>query len=174
MMAKRKSTTKTYFTHVKTVLEYWADSTWLGMHSPLATPYFLGAQLHGAAATTEARGAILHAAIEQTLETLWRGPLPVAAEAMMAAVDAEEEEQGRGDRYDCLILELNYLKRVFRPAPKSQAEIYNDILHISRPTHDRHLAQAVERLGTILLQRVRPVIHPEQPQLTEALVGCLF
>ena len=171
LMAKRKSAPKTYFTHLKTVLEHWTDPRWLGMHSPLATPYFLGDQLHGTDATPDARGAILVMEVKRSLQTLWRGPLPSTGPAMLEAVDAEEKQQGRGARYDCLILELNYLKRIFQPAPKSQAEIYNDILHISRPTHDRHLAQAVERLGTILLQRLRPAIRPEQPRAASILVG---
>lgn len=170
-MAKRKAATKTFFTHIKNVLEHWSDLAWLGTNSPLATPYFLGEQLHGTEVTPEARGAVLLAEVERTLEALWRGPLPDDATTVMDAIEAEEDEQGRGDRYDCLILELNYLKRIFRPAPKSQAEIYNDILHISRPSHDRHLAQAVERLGSVLLQRLRPAIRPEQPQLAATLIG---
>ena len=68
-------------------------------------------------------------------------------------------------------MELNYLKRCFKPPPKNQAEIYHDILHISRPTHDRHLRDAVERLGAHLLQRLRPAIRPEQPTLSAELLG---
>lgn len=170
-MAKRTTATRSYFTNVKSVLEHWQEPTWLGEHSPLATPYFLGAQLHGAEATHTARGTVLQEEVVQALQALWRGPLPADAAAMMAAVAAEESEGGRGARYDCLILELNYLKHIVRPAPKSQSEIYNDILHISRPTHDRHLAQAVEHLGAILLQRLRPAIRPEQPQAAPVLIG---
>ncbi|HRW08267.1 MAG TPA: hypothetical protein P5121_24355 [Caldilineaceae bacterium] len=170
-MAKSKTAPKSYFTHVKSVLEHWQEPTWLGESSPLATPYFLGAQLHGTETTPVARGLVLQTEVTRALETLWRGPLPTDAAALMAAVDAEETETGRSNRYDCLVLELNYLKRIFRPAPKSQAEIYHEILHISRPTHDRHLAQAVERLGTILLQRLRPALRPEEPQVAAVLMG---
>ena len=90
---------------------------------------------------------------------------------MVADVATEAAMQGQGDRYYCLILELNYRRRCYKPAPKNQAEIYNDILHISRPSHDRHLAQAVERLGALLLQRLRPTIRPEQPTLPMHLIG---
>ena len=114
-MAKRKAATKTFFTHIKNVLEHWSDLAWLGTNSPLATPYFLGEQLHGTEVTPEARGAVLLAEVERTLEALWRGPLPDDATTVMDAIEAEEDEQGRGDRYDCLILELNYLKRIGQP-----------------------------------------------------------
>ncbi len=170
-MVKSKAAPKSYFTHVKALLEHWDDPTWLGANSPLATPYFLGEQLHGTATTATSRGEVLQNEIDRTLQTLWRGHLPTDAATMMAMVDDEIAEHERGERYDCLILELNYLKRIFRPAPQSQSEIYNDILHISRPTHDRHLAQAVERLGTLLLQRLRPAIRPEQPQSVPTLIG---
>lgn len=170
-MAKSKVAPQTYFTHVKNVLEHWEDTLWLGEASPLATPYFLGERLHGHAPTAAARGQVLQAELAMVLQTLWRGPLPTTGAALLAAVAEEEEIHGRGDRYDCLILELNYCKAIFRPTPKNQSEIYNDILHISRPTHDRHLAQAVERLGTILLQRLRPAIRPEQPQAVSTLIG---
>lgn len=61
------------------------------------------------------------------------------------------------------MLELNYFNRVYTPAPKNQSEIYNDILHIGRTTHDRHLRDAVEQLGTILLKQLRPTIRLEAP-----------
>jgi len=169
-MMNRKAT-KTFFTHLKDALEHWHDLDWLGTSSPLATPYFLGKQLHGQAPTATARGGVLQHELDQILATLWRAPLPTTAQAMLDAVEAEAATHGRGDRYDCLILELNYRKAIFRPAPKTQAEIYHEILHISRPTHDRHLAQAVERLGMLLLQRLRPAIRPEQPPFVPALIG---
>lgn len=170
-MVKSKVAPQTYFMHVKNVLEHWGDTEWLGQFSPLATPYFLGERLHGHAPTAAARGQVLQAELTMVLQTLWRGELPTTGAALLAAVAEEEETHGRGDRYDCLILELNYCKAIFRPAPKNQSAIYNDILHISRPTHDRHLAQAVERLGTLLLQRLRPAIRPEQPPAAPTLIG---
>lgn len=164
-------TTKTFFAHLKDALEHWHEPAWLGATSPLATPYFLGARLHGQAPTAAARGAALQAELDHVLATLWREPLPSTGQALLAAVAEEAATHGRGDRYDCLILELNYRKAIIRPAPKTQAEIYHDILHISRPTHDRHLAQAVEQLGTLLLQRLRPAMRPEQPPIVPTLIG---
>jgi tetratricopeptide (TPR) repeat protein len=167
---KRPARTATYFEQVKVALNHYADVAWLGEHSPLAAPYFLGAALQGAPPTASGRGTVLQQAIDRSLESLWGGPLPPDAPTMLAGV-AEEAAQGVGGRYHCLILELNYCRQCFKPAPKSQAEIYNDILHISRPTHDRHLAEAVARLGEVLLQRLRPTIRPEQPHLPNHLIG---
>lgn len=172
-MASDKQLTKTtsYFEQIKWALENYAVPTTLGTDSPLAAPYFLGAALHGVTPTTAVRGMVLCAEIDKAVASLWGAPLPVDATALMAAVAEEAETQGRGGRYDCLILELNYFKRCYKPAPKSQAEIYNDILHISRPTHDRHLHDAVQRLGALLLQRIRPAIRPEKPMLHHDLIG---
>ena len=158
---KRLVRTATFFEQVKAALIHYADPLWLGMHSPLAAPYFLGAALHGAPPSANERGLALLQVMEKTLESLWGGSVPTDGPTMLADVATEAAVQGQGGRYHCLILELNYCRRGFKPAPKSQAEIYNDILHISRPTHDRHLAQAVEQLGTLLLQRLRPTLRPE-------------
>lgn len=163
--------TITFFEQLKAALAHYSDPQWLGEQSPLAAPYFLGGVLHGVAPSACERGQVLIDTLEKTLASLWGGALPTSGQTMLAEVAAEAADQGQGDRYHCLILELNYRRRCFKPAPKNQAEIYNDILHISRPSHDRHLAQAVERLGALLLQRVRPTIRPEQPTLQTTLIG---
>jgi tetratricopeptide (TPR) repeat protein len=113
----------------------------------------------------------LQAELQRALTSLWGGPLPKDAPTLYAAVDEEEQQSGRAGRYDCLVLELNYFKQIVRPIPKSQADIYNDILHISRATHDRHLHDAVARLGTVLLQRLRAAFRPEQPPFATTLIG---
>ncbi|MBI1299184.1 tetratricopeptide repeat protein [bacterium] len=165
--SKPAATRATFFDHLKQALEAFDNPEWLGTHSPLAAPYFLGEALRQADTTSAARGHILRGEIERVLQTLWGGPLPEDGATMLTAADVESQ----GGRYDCLILELNYLKQRFRPAPRSQSDIYNDILHISRPTHDRHLRAAVERLGGHLLRRLRPAVRPEQPALPVHLIG---
>jgi tetratricopeptide (TPR) repeat protein len=169
-MAARKyaASTVSFFDHLKHALESFGDPEWLGVHSPLAAPYFLGEALRGTDTTPLGRGRALCAEIERVLEMLWGDPLPKSGKEMLDAVSAEDEQ---GGRYDCLILELNYFKQRYRPVPRNQSEIYNDILHISRPTHDRHLRSAVERLGTYLLRRLRPAVRPEQPMLPALLIG---
>jgi tetratricopeptide (TPR) repeat protein len=159
---------RSFFDHVKQALELCNDPAQLGERSPLATPYLLGSQLHGTTADAPGRGQALIAAIMQAAETLWGGPLPADSDALTTLALGETPPAGR---YACLILELNYFKQRFRPAPRNQAAIYSDILHISRPTHDRHLRSAVEQLGTALLQHLRPAIHLEQPIPPSILIG---
>ncbi|MFN8441801.1 MAG: hypothetical protein U0175_13565 [Caldilineaceae bacterium] len=158
----------TYFDQIKFALEHYHDAATLAESSPLAAPYFLGSALRLATATAHERGEVLCREIDAALSTLWSEALPEGGQQMMQAAQEELEQQGRGARYDCLILELNYFKRRFKLA--NQSEIYNDILHISRASHDRYLATAVERLGSALLRRLRPSLRFEQPRLTH-LVG---
>jgi tetratricopeptide (TPR) repeat protein len=154
--------------HLRRALELIDQPASLGAQSPLAAPYFLGEALRGAEATAAGRGAALRAAIMLAAAQLWGDLLPDDGQTMLAAALAESDG---GDRYSCMVLELNYFKQRYRPAPRNQAEIYTDILHISRPTHDRHLRRAVERLGVALLDLARPAIYLEQPAPPPALVG---
>ncbi len=169
-MATQKPSPKNvaFFDILKQALESIHQPEWLGANSPLAAPYFLGAALAGTEPTPLGRGLALVAEIQRAVESLWGGPLPKSGQELLAGALAED---GQGGRYDCLVLELNYFKQRYRPVPRSQADIYHDILHISRPTHDRHLRSAVERLAGLLLRRLRPAIRPEQPILPTFLIG---
>jgi tetratricopeptide (TPR) repeat protein len=168
-MQKQQSERSLTFTdHLKHVLEMINKPEMVGQRSPLAAPYFLGAAMRGAETSALGRGKVLCAEIDRALEAMWWGPIPDDGATMLNAALAESDTTGR---YDCLILELNYFKRRFRPAPRNQAEIYDDILHISRPTHDRHLRGAVARLGERLLQRLQPAVRPEQPLAPPTLIG---
>lgn len=160
--------TVTFGDHLRRALELLHQPALLGAQSPLAAPFFLGESLRGSEATPAGRGAALRGLIFRAAEQLWGGPLPDDGQALLAAALAEHDP---GGRYDCLILELNYLQQRYRPVPRNQAEIYSDILHISRPTHDRHLRRAIERLGVALLALTRPALQLEQPAPPTALVG---
>ena len=169
-MANKQPTTRllSFNEHLKAALESFTQPEELGRHSPLAAPYFLGAAMRGVEPSALGRGQALCDEVARVLESLWGGTLPADGDSMLNAVEAEEDANGR---YDCLLLELNYFKQRFRPAPRNQAEIYDDILHISRPTHDRHLRAAVARVGELLLQRLRPTVRPEQPIAPPTLIG---
>lgn len=158
----------TFYDHVKRALELIDQPEALGRESPLAAPYFLGPAVAGADASPRGWGLALGRAIEQAMNSMWGGPLPSDGEALLAAALAESPPAGR---YECLILELNYLNQRYRPIPRNQAEIYSDILHVSRPTHDRHLRGAIESLGATLLQLLRPAIQLEQPAPPGVLIG---
>jgi len=181
-IAKRYQNATTFYEHLKLALEYQSAPEILREYSPLAKPYFLNQPRIGdsmgarsiapadAAATVD-WGEVLSQKLYEAAGTLWRGQPPSTAQALLDAVADEAAQRGRGSHYDYLILELNYFKRLFEPAPKTQAEIYNDILHISRTSHDRYLKEAVERLGTLLLQRLRPPLRLEMPTLRAPLFG---
>jgi tetratricopeptide (TPR) repeat protein len=169
-MKTRKLTVRsaTFYDHLKQALELINHPATLGQQSPLATPYVLGEALRGVDATPTARGQALVNAINRAIEQLWGAPLPNDGQTLLSMAVAEAIP---GGRYDCLVLELNYFKQRYRPAPKNQVEIYMEILHISRPTHDRHLRSAIERLGTALLHHLRPALHLEQPAPPTTMVG---
>jgi tetratricopeptide (TPR) repeat protein len=158
----------TFYDHLKLALELFGQPAQLGERSLLASPYLLGSALRGVEPTPFGRGQAFCALIVRAAESLWGGPLPVDGRELLDTALAEAPASGR---YDCLVLELNYFKQRYRPVPRNQAEIYSDILHISRPTHDRHLRSAIERLGVALLDVVRPAIHLEQPMPPPLLIG---
>ncbi|MCA9870446.1 MAG: hypothetical protein KC487_08745, partial [Anaerolineae bacterium] len=169
MAAKPQASRASSFSeHLKQALQLIDQPAQLGSQSPLAAPYFLGEALRDVDATPEARGQALRAAIDRCLATMWGGPLPDDGREMLDTALGDEDQ---GGRYDCLILELNYLNQRYRPVPRNQAAIYHDILHISRPTHDRHLRNAIANLATLLLQQLRPAVRPEQPIAPPALIG---
>ena len=175
-VAKRFNKATTFFDQLKLALEFHDDPVLLAAHSPLATPYFLSGALRTKSPDAPSAGApvdwgqVLCDEIARSVALLWGGPLPENQQALMEAVD-EEAQTARSDRYDFLVLELNYFGRIVQPRPRTQAEIYHDILHVSRATHDRHLREAVARLGERLLQRLRPTVRLELPTLRGALIG---
>ncbi|MEZ4615187.1 MAG: hypothetical protein R2867_06705 [Caldilineaceae bacterium] len=116
-------------------------------------------------------GGGIEPTIGRAATALWQGTPPYDVTALLSAVEEETNTHGRGPRYAYLMLELNYFKRLFHPPPKTQAEIYNDILHISRTSHDRWLKEAVEHLGALLLQQLRPPLRLETPVLHSLMIG---
>lgn len=170
-VGQRFQNASTFIDHVKLALEFCGEPDLLAAHSPLATPYFLSSAIEADGSVALVHwGHVLCAEIDRTAALLWNGLLPKERSDVEAAIE-EEMQNTRGSRYDFWVLELNYFKRIVRPLPRNQAEIYSDILHISRATHDRHLREAVERLGELLLQRLRPTVRLESPTLRTALIG---
>lgn len=170
-VGQRFENATSFIDHLKLALEFHAEPEVLAVHSPLATPYFLNSAYNVERVGTAYHwGRVLCDEIYQTVSLLWEGPLPQERSEIEHAV-ACELKSARGSRYDFWVLELNYFQRIVRPTPRNQAEIYSDILHISRATHDRHLREAVERLGQLFLQRLRPTVRLESPALRTALIG---
>lgn len=123
-----------------TALNNFKDPTWLGNHSPLATPYFLGEYLlqqRGENSTAVRRGQTLQKLLRETAQTL-----------------VEQEEDGL---YLYRLLDLTF----FRPRPLSQ------ILHelsISKSTFYRpaHRPRAIQQLEQALIRQLKPTLRLEE------------
>ncbi len=164
--------TATFFDQLKFTLEHYHAPALIGEKSPLAQPYFLGQALQRQAdATTNlGRGAALCVVLAEAAVTLWEGPLPATQAVLLQTALQAKEERGLCDRYYYLLLDLTYFHRHFALA-RNQSEIYGAILHISRATYDRHVREAIQRLGKMLLLRLQPTLHSEQPLLSADLIG---
>ncbi len=162
----------TFFDQLKFALDNYRAPTVLGEQSPLAQPYFLGQALYGLAdATTAAgRGALLGVELARAATALCATPLPPDGATLLRDALQAKEESGLCDRYFYLLLDLTYFHRFFAAA-RNQAEIYSDILHVSRATYDRHLREAIRRLGEMLLLRLQPTLRLEQPAVDRDLIG---
>ena len=171
-VGQRFQNASSFLDHLKLALEFHNKPGLLAEFSPLATPYFLSGAInkHGADEPV-AWGSVLCAEIARTVELLWDEAPAQSIDELMQLVEDASPAAGRDNRYAFLVLELNYFQRIVRPRPRNQATIYSDILHISRATHDRHLREAVERLGNLFLQRLRPTVRLETPALRTALIG---
>ena len=176
---KRKSQqTASYYEQVRLALNNFPDPQWLGEHSPLAAPYFLGAALKRSAqaATRQGRGEILQQELQMAAQALWPGPLPADKESMVTAVNEERQEQGnKGAMYHYLLLELRYFRRYFYPRahPRAKREIdIREYLGVGRGPYFSHLKTARQNLGDALLGRLRPSFRLERPVLrSEALIA---
>lgn len=168
----RLDTTAAFFDQLKFVLENYRAPALLGGESPLAQPYFLGQALHGAAEATtpRGRGVVLCRELECAMATLWHGALPTAGADLLQTALQAKEESGLCDWYYYLLLDLTYFHRFF-PAARNQSEIYGEVLHVSRATYDRHLREAIQQLGKMLLLRLQPTLRLEQPVLGVNLIG---
>jgi len=164
--------TATFFDQLKFALEHYHAPTLIGEKSPLAQPYFLGhaLQRYADATTHQGRGAALCAVLAEATTTLWEGPLPATQAQLLQMALQAKDAHGLCDRYYYLLLDLAYFHRHFA-LPRNQSEIYDAILHVSRATYDRHLREAIQRLGKMLLLRLQPTLHLEQPLLSTELIG---
>lgn len=169
---QRLDTTAAFFDQLKFALENYRAPALLGAESPLAQPYFLGQALHKSAeaTTTLGRGSVLCRELDQAVTALWHGALPTEGSRVLQTALQAKEESGLCDRYYYLLLDLTYFHHHF-PAPRNQSEIYADVLHVSRATYDRHLREAIQQLGKMLLLRLQPTLRLEQPVLGVNLIG---
>lgn len=166
---KRKTTEATSFEKcLQIALKRYADAEWLGIHSPLAQPYFMGAS-NSAMTHAAERGRALQNVIADAWETLYDGKLPSDEKALLQEYHDPQLSQGKGGKYFALALELHYLQRVIRPA--KLALIWQDYLNVSKTKYHRDLPEAVRLLGENLLHKVHPRLLLEHPSPPAALYG---
>lgn len=173
---KQKAATAVSFTEqIRAALNHYDDPEWLGGESPLAAPYFLGDALSGGTTARE-RGEALRIALQQAAASLWPGELPTTRSELETAVNEERQQQGsKGLRYRYLLLELRYLRQIFRsseaPAPDNDIALC-DYLSISRASYFNHLKTAQQALADALLTQCQPTLHLERPLPPEdTLIG---
>lgn len=173
---KQKPATAVSFTEqIRAALNHYDDPDWLGEESPLAAPYFLGDVLADGTTARE-RGEALRTALQLAAVSLWPGELSTTKRDLETAVNEERQQQGnKGPRYHYLLLELRYLRQIFRAneAPTADNDIAMcDYLSISRASYFNHLKAAQQALGDALLTQCQPTLHLERPLLPEAnLIG---
>jgi tetratricopeptide (TPR) repeat protein len=135
---------------VERALKRFDRAAWLGRHSPLATPYFLGdrAPVKGAAGRDEtARG--------QALQQLLReAAAPVGADG-----DGAGAQRAR-------LLELAY----FDAADRSVTQICFE-LNLGEATYHRHRNAAIAELAQAVIRLVRPALRLETPVPPPRLLG---
>ena len=160
---------------VSEALKHFNDFMWLGSHSPLASPYFLGTQLQkiNRPDSISGLGKALQSTFQIAADSLWPGPLPQSRRALEKAVEVERLEMGNGGpRYLYLLLDLRYLRRFFPPRtwPKTGRAIHA-YLNVSETRYFVHLNLAREQFTKNLLQLIQPGLRLEKPILSAPLSG---
>ncbi len=163
-------TAQAFDKELKQTLKHVRDAAWLGEHSTLATPYFLGGALAGPSSRPDpaTRGQALQRALAAAADDLWGDGPPAARRQVEAEMAAILQAPGSA-RYHFLLLDLRYFQRHFKPRRLSQ--IWEEFLGLSRAQFYRDLDEAVTRLGEALLARVRPTFRLERPRADRELVG---
>lgn len=155
---------------VKLALEHYHQPDWLAANSPLADPFFLGESY------IQALQLDAHATRVQVLQAeLYKATLALCGSAAPTQGEAMEQVgYEEGGRYFSWLLCLNYLNLHLPQnvrGPLRQSTIYNDILHTSRATHDRHLMMAIQQVSQHFLRQMQPISRPDQPVVPALLVG---
>lgn len=145
---------------LRQTLEHVDDQEWLNKRSPLASVFFAGVT------TVPARQRQVTLTglptIDERLRTIWHAwearpktPLQTLLWEAVCHFPPDLETHGQA------ILFLTYFAD---PRPK-QTEVVK-LLALGRSTYYRYLERAIETLGTLLVQSLRPALQLEQPATT--------
>ncbi len=175
MKAEKMPAERNFEQQLKQALKYIQDTTWLGQHSVLASPYFLGDLASSPTNTAAhpanqaaARGAALWQALQRAAGSLWGEAGPANREQIETAMPVILKTPD-SPRYAFLVLELRYFRRFFKP--RRLPQIWEEFLGESRAEFYRDLDAAVALLGQALLNHLRPTFRLEQPLQTANFVG---
>ncbi len=169
-MATNKYLLNAFEEALQQALKWYSDPEKLGRESSLAAPYFLWHRLRELPNSSNARtrGETLRQEIYEAAATLWGDSPPSSSTEVQAAL-LRGLEIRETPRYAWLILELHYFQHYLQP--RTPATIYDDYLHVSRPSYYRYLGVAIQQLAHALLKRLHPTLRPEQPPRPTPLVG---
>ena len=162
------------FNAVRDALQHYHDVHWLGQHTLLATPYFLGKSsqrvIH---ADSAERGEQLQSLLYQAATTIWGGTLPTTRNELIQQVELARHEKGnKSPRYLYFLLELRYLRHYFplRTAP-NKVDAMPAYVNVSRSRFFVHLEAAITLLMETLLAQVQPSLQLERPFSTKQLIA---
>lgn len=163
---------------IRQALNHFQNAKWLGKHSPLATPYFLGKALleqrQDGRETAAAQGQTLQQILLQAAMQRLNGAIPKNRKDFLQIINIERMEQGaKGPAYHLLLLDLKYFRHYFTPNVYPQAKQEVDIcefLGVSRSSFFTHLKTARQRLGETLLAQIRPAMRLEQPPQPHSII----
>lgn len=180
-----------FLQELRVALEHFVEPGWLGAHSPLATPYFLGERLapYADAETAARRGELLRVLLVEATVAIAhseRHGLAPGVPPLRSGPAGGRDDQDRayvkglldylattdvhGPYPEQPLLYWNYLS----PAGSREAVAYK--LGVGRATYARwldkgRLATAIARLGASVLRLIRPSLRLELPAPPEVLVG---
>lgn len=130
------------------------DAAWLGKHSPLAAPYFIGDCLGGAGNTPQERGRVLKQLLHEAMQALEGGEERLTADNVLKPQN---------------ILSLSFLDQ--QAKSRSLHSYIEAAYGIPKTTYYRNLSRALEKLSAELVQRVNPALRIESPPLRLAVIG---
>ncbi len=139
---------ETFQDHLRRALEQFHDAQWLGEHSPLSAPYFLGSDQRPSPAGFGSiqRGETLQRLLRQAADWL--------------ATQGEDAHES----FD--VVRQSYFQR-----PALTAEEVGRRLNMSRATYFRRREQAIQHLSAAFIRQINPALRLDRPSHPEQIIG---
>ena len=155
---------------VRLALSNFDKAGWLGEHSPLATPYFLGHLLDNEPESirNDYRGECLKQLLLDGAAGLWGGPLPENRESLVAqAFEARDRDGSKSGKFGFLLLELYFFRKYFPSNLHPQQKVEPIIAYTasSRTRFFGYLNHFIPLLASRVKEIAQPGFRLEMPQL---------